>query len=90
MGWSNIYPILPVGSCFLMDLALSHKGQGNKTDNIRPILNMVYQQRWFTDRKNFLIQPSLRISPTDFEKIPRHHRSLVDWIFHPTANLSVP
>jgi len=82
-------PIAPVGSCFFMDFALSHKGQGNRTERIRPILNMVYHQHWFTDNKNFRIQPPLRLQPAEYEKIPERYQSLFNWTQQPGVDQSV-
>lgn len=76
-------PIVSAGSCFLMDLSLSHKGQGNHTDRVRPIVNMVYHQSWFNDNKNFKVQRPLHIPPEEFEQIPVEYRSLVDWAIQP-------
>ncbi len=76
-------PVAPVGSCFLMDLRLSHAGLGNKTNRVRPILNMVYQQPWFADNKNFAKQPPLQIPRDEFKKIPEELRSLFRWATQP-------
>ena len=76
-------PIVPVGSCFLMDLRLSHQGLGNKTDQVRPILNMVYQQPWFADNKNYHKQPPLRIPSAEYERIPEKLRKLFTWAVQP-------
>jgi tetratricopeptide (TPR) repeat protein len=76
-------PLVPAGSCFLMDLALSHQGMGNQTDQVRPIINMVYHRRWFADNKNFKKQPPLQIKSAEFAKIPKQHRQLFDWCIQP-------
>lgn len=76
-------PIVGEGGCFFMDLALSHKGQGNHTSQVRPIVNMVYSQRWFADNKNFKLQPPLQISSEEFARIPKNNRPLVDWAVQP-------
>ncbi len=81
-------PIVDVGSCFLMDMRLSHAGLGNKTDQVRPILNMVYQQRWFADNKNFSKQPALTIPAGEYDKIPEEHRKLFAWAVQPGPDIS--
>ena len=81
-------PIVDVGSCFLMDMRLSHAGLGNKTDQVRPILNMVYQQRWFADNKNFSKQHALKIPAGEYEKIPEEHRKLFAWAVQPGPDIS--
>jgi tetratricopeptide (TPR) repeat protein len=76
-------PIVPVGSCYLMDLRLSHQGLGNKTGIVRPVMNMVYQQAWFADNKNYQKQPPLRIPEKEYKKIPRDFRKLFAWVTQP-------
>jgi hypothetical protein len=80
-------PLVDVGSCFLMDLRLSHQGLGNKTVNVRPIMNMVYQQPWFADNKNYMKQPALRIPRKELEKIPEKHRKLFVWATQPGPDI---
>ena len=72
-------PMVPLGSCFLMDLRLSHRGLANRTETVRPIMNMVYQQYWFNDARNFTKHPPLRMSPADYRLIPEEHRRLLEW-----------
>lgn len=76
-------PIVPLGSCFFMDLALSHRGQGNSTERVRPIVNMQYTRRWFVDNKNFHRQRPLEIPREEYARIPGEHRSLFDWARQP-------
>lgn len=72
-------PMAPVGSCFLMDMRLSHRGLGNHTERVRPIVNMVYQRYWFSDSRNFEKHPPLRVSAAEYKKIPERHRYLFAW-----------
>ena len=81
-------PIVPLGSCFLMDLSLSHQGLGNRSERVRPIVNMVYHQPWFADNRNFKVQPPLQIEAREFARIPRRHRRLFDWCIQPGPQVS--
>ncbi|WP_169727464.1 phytanoyl-CoA dioxygenase family protein [Granulosicoccus antarcticus] len=83
-------PIVPAGSCYLMDLALTHKGQGNRTEQVRPIVNMVYHRSWFVDNKNFRNQPPLQIDSVEYRQIPAEHRHLFDWAIQPGAGVNTP
>ena len=83
-------PIVPAGSCYLMDSALTHKGQGNRTDQVRPIVNMVYQRSWFVDNKNFRNQPPLQIDSVEYRQIPKEYRYLFDWAIQPGASVNTP
>ncbi len=83
-------PIVPAGSCYLMDMALTHKGQGNRTDEVRPIVNMVYHRSWFVDNKNFRKQPPLQIDSVEYRRIPVKNRYLFDWAIQPGASVNTP
>ena len=80
-------PILPLGGFFLMDLALSHAGQPNRSERIRPIVNMQYTRRWFVDNKNFRRQRPLEIPRAEWARVPREHRALFDWARRPGARV---
>lgn len=75
----ELKPMVPVGSCFLMDMRLSHRGLANQTNKTRPMLNMVYQQSWFNDNKNYTRHPPLHVPPEEYEKIPEKHLPLFRW-----------
>ncbi len=83
-------PIVPAGSCYLMDLALTHKGQGNQTDQLRPIVNMVYHRSWFVDNKNFRQQSPLQIDSVEYRQISIENRHLFDWAIQPGAHVNTP
>lgn len=76
-------PIASLGDCYLMDYRLSHHGQANRSDKPRPILSMVYQRPWFRDYINFNNQPSLRISRTEYKKLPVNLKPLLAWTNEP-------
>jgi tetratricopeptide (TPR) repeat protein len=76
-------PICPLGSCFLMDFRLSHRGQANRSHLSRPILNMVYQRPWFRDAVNFAKQPPLHVRPSEYERIPDELKRLFAWAMEP-------
>ncbi|MFT6876295.1 MAG: hypothetical protein ACI9XK_003097 [Granulosicoccus sp.] len=71
-------PIVKKGSCFLMDLRLSHQGLANNSDGPRPIVSLDYQRPWFRDYMNFNKQEPLLIGDTDLESLPRRHRKLIE------------
>ena len=79
------HPKVDVGSCFLMDHRLSHQGRGNQSTRIRPIVNMVYQHHWFSDNKNFSVQPPFLISDKTFSDLPKDVQRLLSWIRQPSA-----
>lgn len=76
-------PLTKVGDCYLMDYRLSHHGQANQSDSPRPILSMVYQRPWFRDYINFGKQPTLRISRSEFKRVPDDLKPLLDWTNEP-------
>lgn len=69
----------PQGSCLLMDYRLSHQGRANRSDEIRPILTMIYHRPWFRDIVNYGMQDPLRMSDEAYQAVPEVHRHLFDW-----------
>ncbi|NNE58722.1 MAG: phosphotransferase [Hellea sp.] len=73
-------PVVPVGSCFLMDYRVQHMGMANKSkDKIRPVLTLIFQRPWFRDYVNYDNQERLIIPDGEYDKIPEIHRPLFDW-----------
>lgn len=79
---SHIDPIVPVGSCLLLDFRLFHRGLENRSDQVRPLLTVIYQKPWFKDYKNHRSLSLLRISDEEYERIPVEHRNLLAWTEH--------
>lgn len=81
-------PLVPVGSCFLMDMRLSHQGLANRSQTIRPILNMVFQRYWFHDAKNFTKHPPLHVPASEYQRIPTQFRRLFNWGTNPGPQIN--
>lgn len=62
--------VAPVGSCILMDYRLLHGGTANRSEQVRPILYVIYQRPWFKDYVNYLKVRELRTSVEEHSKIP--------------------
>ncbi len=80
-------PVVPLGSCLLMDYRLLHQGRENRSDQLRPLLFSVYHLPWFKDYNNYPRGPFLRITDEDYARIPAEHRSLLAWTEHYRAGL---
>lgn len=65
----GVAPVIPVGSCVIMDYRLHHGGTANRSQRIRPLLYMVYSRPWFRDYRNFRTQPPLKIARRSFRKM---------------------
>ncbi|MFN7876971.1 MAG: phytanoyl-CoA dioxygenase family protein [Pirellula sp.] len=63
-------PIAEPGSCLLMDYRLSHQGLANRSDQIRPVLSLVYNRPWFRDYVNYKEQLPLEISTDELRRVP--------------------
>jgi hypothetical protein len=71
-----IDPIVPVGSCLLMDYRLIHKGTENRSDRVRPIFYIVYSRPWFRDSVNFYRQDPIVMRRAQLERTPKQWRRL--------------
>jgi hypothetical protein len=72
-------PVVPLGSCILNDYRCAHRGLGNRSEQVRPILTLVFNRRWFRDFKNYEQQPPLRMSDEAYEKLPDELKPLLSW-----------
>ncbi len=72
-------PVVPLGSCLLIDYSVAHCGMANHSDKVRPILNLVYARPWFRDDRNYHLQPPLKFSTRYFNGAPESVRKLVNW-----------
>lgn len=72
-------PEVPLGSCLLVDYAVAHFGRGNRSDQVRPILNLVYARPWFRDCRNYHLQPPMRFAPGFLSTADDTVRPLVSW-----------
>jgi ectoine hydroxylase-related dioxygenase (phytanoyl-CoA dioxygenase family) len=64
------------GGCTLMDFRVIHRGTENRSEEMRPMLALIYTRAWFTDSENFNALPRIAIAPEDVAKIPAEHRPL--------------
>jgi|688.fasta_scaffold113197_2 tetratricopeptide (TPR) repeat protein len=78
-------PLGPVGSCLLMDYRLTHQGLANRSNQVRPVLSMVYNRPWFRDAVNYRKQPPLSITRDEFAHIPEPFQPLLSW-YLPTGD----
>jgi Phytanoyl-CoA dioxygenase (PhyH) len=72
-------PVVPLGSCLLVDYSVAHCGMGNRSDKVRPILNLVYSRPWFRDCRNYHLQPALKLSQPYFNNASEAVQKLVGW-----------
>ena len=74
-GTSSI-PFVSTGSCYLMDYQLWHGGTPNISNQVRPILYIVYYRSWFQETVNYDKQARVSISEREYEKIPETYKFL--------------
>lgn len=72
-------PYASKGSVLLMDYRLTHQGLANRTDQVRPILDIIYQRPWFRDIANYGQQDPMVISDSAWSEIPEEHQAMFDW-----------
>ncbi len=75
----GLAPEVPVGSCFLMDYRLTHQGMANRSDVVRPIFSIIYQQPWFRDYVNYSKQKPLIVAPGALDDAIPALRKIVKW-----------
>jgi tetratricopeptide (TPR) repeat protein len=73
-------PIPDLGSCLLVDYRLSHRGLANASDQIRPMLCIIYHRAWFRDSTNYNKQAAVQISEAELNKVPEQHQHLFSWL----------
>ena len=71
-------PIVPVGSCLLNDYRCAHRGVGNRSQQVRPMLTLIFTRRWFHDYRNYDKQPPIRLSEQAYEQLPVGLKPLFD------------
>ena len=71
--------MVPLGSCLLNDYRCAHRGLGNRSDQVRPILTLIFNRPWFHDYKNYGRQPPLRLPQAAYDKMPPQLKELVSW-----------
>lgn len=59
-----------VGSCILLDFRLLHRGMGNYSQQVRPILCLDYHRSWFKDCVSFQKLKELRVPDWEHKNIP--------------------
>jgi tetratricopeptide (TPR) repeat protein len=72
-------PVVPLGSCLLNDYRCAHRGRGNRSKQVRPILTLIFNRPWFRDFKNYGKQPPLRLDEAAYERLPHDLKGLVHW-----------
>jgi hypothetical protein len=73
-------PVVTLGSCFLMDYRVQHRGMPNLTkDTVRPVVTMIIQRPWFRDYDNYNHQERMILKEEELKKVPSEYRPLFDW-----------
>lgn len=65
-----------LGDAFLMDYRLIHAGLANHSGRARAILYIVYSRPWFREDLNFSEQPAIKISRSQWKRVPKDLRHL--------------
>jgi hypothetical protein len=72
-------PVVPLGGCLLNDYRCAHRGVGNRSQIVRPILTLIFNRPWFRDYKNYGRQPPLRFGDAAYERMPAQQQALIGW-----------
>jgi tetratricopeptide (TPR) repeat protein len=71
-------PVLPAGSCLLLDQALVVQRLANTSVEAQPVLSLVFSRPWYRDPDQGRQAP-LRFAPAYFERASAELRQLVGW-----------
>lgn len=77
-------PLMPTGSCYLMDYQLLHGDTANNSQIVRPILYLTYYRSWFRKIVSLEKQERINISPLEHQKVPDRYKFLFAG-FNPTV-----
>lgn len=72
-------PVLPLGSCLFTDYRCAHHGLGNRSQQVRPILTLVFNRPWFRDTANYGQQAPIRLPDSSYRALPDELKDLVGW-----------
>jgi ectoine hydroxylase-related dioxygenase (phytanoyl-CoA dioxygenase family) len=83
--------VADLGSCYLFDYRILHKGVGNKSDWPRPLLYNIYTRPWFSDTKNYARQAPIHIAEEEFDRLPIRDQKMFSWaLVEPATNPTTP
>lgn len=77
---ASYVPVVPIGSCILMDYRIYHGGTANCSKHVRPLLCINYSRPWFRDCANFDKQPTIKMSKKEYKKVPEAYRKLFSFV----------
>ncbi len=73
-------PVLNKGDGIIFDYRTAHEGLANRSDQVRPLLCLVFHRIWFRDALNYDQQKDVSISQQEFEKVPEDLKHLFKWV----------
>ena len=73
----SITPYPSIGDCVMWDYRTVHSGEENRSDEIRPLLYIVYSRHWFSDLMNFKKVKPINMSSAEYAKVPSHLQHLL-------------
>lgn len=75
-------PVQKMGDCVVFDYRTAHEGLANLTDEVRPMLCIIFHRVWFRDALNYNQQADVLISPEELQKVPEELKHLFKWVKH--------
>ena len=71
--------VADLGSCYLFDYRILHRGVANKSDVPRPLLYNIYTRPWFRDTVNYSKNQPIDITEEQLSKLPIRDQKLLSW-----------
>jgi tetratricopeptide (TPR) repeat protein len=72
-------PLLRMGDTVVFDYRTAHEGLANHTDEVRPLLCIIFHRIWFRDALNYNQQKDVAISKDELKKVPENLQHLFKW-----------
>lgn len=73
-------PIQQIGDCVIFDYRTAHEGLANRSNDVRPMLCVIFHRVWFRDALNYEQQADVPISPEELAKVPAELKHLFKWV----------
>lgn len=73
---------MKLGSIFVYDGRLMHRGSPNRSDAVRPAFYIDYQRPWYIERAGYETKPQIKLKAHMLAHMAPEHRKMFEWALH--------